>query len=98
MKFKKETECVLDIYRECFKISEPVGDFDFYMETCSKNERGEIEIPFDKHEMLESDFNRILKEQLLKYKIKTPYVKKAIKVTVLFGCLPKFKNNENTPH
>jgi hypothetical protein len=94
MKLTKEVKCILDIYRECYKVSEPVGDFDFYMETCPKNERGEIEIPFDKHEMLKSDFDRILKEQLLKYKIKSPNLKNAIKVTVTLGCSPKFKNNE----
>ncbi len=82
---KKEEGIILDIYRELYKESTPIGDFDKLISSEKKD------VFFMDYEIPEETFFKIL-ESHLKGKRITKLKKQAIRNTILLGCSPKFTN------
>jgi hypothetical protein len=90
MKSDKIYNVILECYRELFKNSTPVGDFDKLVEEAEINEFGQKIIPFMDYEICESKFYQILDETFKKHKIKKFYYSQ-IKTAIELGCSPKCK-------
>ncbi len=90
----KEQQIILDIYRDLYKEATPNADFDKLVEEAPTNSRGQKDIGFMNYEISESKFNEILDRHLKGRRI-TKIKQKMISNTVLLGCSPKFKKEEN---
>lgn len=91
---KKEEKIIWDIYRELYKEAIPSADFDKLVEEASTNSRGQKDIGFMNYEIAQNTFNEILDKQLKGHRI-TKLKQGMIRNTVLLGCSPKFKKEEN---
>lgn len=91
---KKEEQIIWDIYRELYKEATPSADFDKLVEEAPINSEGKKDIGFMNYEIPESTFNEVLEKQFKGRRI-TKLKQNMIKTTILFGCSPKFKKEEN---
>ena len=90
----KEQQIIWDIYRDLYKEATPSADFDKLLEEAPTNSRGQKDIGFMNYEIAQSTFNEILDQQLKGRKI-TKLKQGMIRNTILLGCSPKFKKEEN---
>lgn len=86
----KEQQIIWDIYRDLYKASTPIADFDKLVEEAPTNSRGQKDIGFMNYEIEESLFNEILDKHLKGKKI-TKIKQRMFRNTILMGCSPKFK-------
>jgi hypothetical protein len=89
----KEYNIIWDIYRELYKEATPSADFDKLVEDAPINKRGEKDIGFRNYEISESVYNKILNKHLKGHRI-TKLKQQMIKNTILLGCSPKFKKED----
>lgn len=94
MKKNKIDLALMDCYRELFKNSTPSADFDLLVEQAPINEFGQKVIDFMSYEIEESKCDQIILDTIKKHKI-SKYDRKPFRTTILLGCSPKFKRNEN---
>jgi len=87
---KKEEQLIMDCYRELFRESTPIGDFDELVENATVNERGEKEIPFNDYEINDALLYGIIDKYAKQ--IKPKWRKVAFRNTILLGCSPKSKD------
>jgi hypothetical protein len=90
----KEQQIIWDIYKDLYKESTPSADFDKLVEEAPINSMGEKDIGFMNHVISESKFDEILDRHLKGHRI-TKLKQLMIRNTVLLGCSPKFKKEEN---
>ena len=88
----KEQQIIWDIYRDLYKASTPIVDFDKLVEEAPTNNRGQKDIGFMNYEIEESLFNEILDKHLKGKKI-TKIKQRMFRNTILMGCSPKFKKD-----
>lgn len=88
MKQKKIDELILDTYRKLYYHAGAY--FDELVENAEINEQGKKEIPFMDYELEEETFEKILNEQIKKFKV-PKRMQKAFKTTIYLGCSPKTK-------
>lgn len=86
---KNLDKVLLNTYKELYLQSTPPADFEELMKTCPKNNLGQVEIPYNEHEIEEELFNEILVKNS---KNLSKFHKQILKTTVLLGCSPKFKS------
>jgi hypothetical protein len=91
---KKEEDLIWGIYRELYKESTPSADFDKLVEEAPVDSSGRKYIAFRDYEIPENKFNEILDKQLKGRRI-TKLKQRMIRNTILLGCSPKFKKEEN---
>lgn len=89
-RLEKLKQAVLDCYQEMYANATPKADFKKLMETCPKNERGQIDIPFMNYGIEEKKYDQILNKFLTDKKLKmTKREQDDFKVTINLGCSPK---------
>ena len=76
--------------KELYANSEPKTDFDEFVKSAQKNEKGEKIIPFENY-FIEQELMDEIIEKHLKNKRLTKLAKNAIKVNVYLGCSPMSK-------
>jgi hypothetical protein len=86
----KVNKIMMNIYYELYAAATPPIDFELLMEKSSRNERGQIIIPYDDYEIEESTYNEIIKNIINTRKLKK-YQKDAITKSIYLGCSPRFK-------
>ena len=81
-----------ECYIELFANSEPKGDFRELLKTSPKNEKGQIEIPYNDYVIEE----KVMEEIVSKYckLIKLKYYRDRFKNEVYLGCSPRTKINK----
>lgn len=90
---------MMDIYRELFKNSEPVGDFDELLANATIDEEGRKHIPYMDYEITQENLDRIIDKHLLENKLIGPRIRsigkkfdaQCIKRSIYLGCSPKTK-------
>lgn len=87
---KDYNKIILDCYREIYKQSTPIADFDELLKNATTNERGEKEIPFNDYTIKEEIMSSILEKHSKKNKLAS-WQEKALKNTIYLGCSPKFE-------
>jgi hypothetical protein len=86
----KDEEILFNIYRELYKNSEPVGDFDELFKNATVNERGEKVIPFNDYVISDDKMEEIIKKHLKGNRI-TKLKQNAFRCSILLGCSPRSK-------
>lgn len=93
---------MMDIYRELYQNSEPVGDFDKLLANAVIDEDGRKHIPYMDYEISQENLDNIINKHLLENKLIGPRVRSVgkkydaqrIKTSIYLGCSPKTKNDE----
>jgi hypothetical protein len=88
---KNEEAAMMECYRRLYKASTPSADFDQLVEEAPVNEQGRKVIDFMAYEIDEPEYTQILEDVIKEFKIKPKYRAKALSMSILLGCSPKFK-------
>jgi len=94
MKKEKLDIAMMHCYRQLFAHSSPPADFDKLVEDAELNSFGQKVIPFMDYELSEDIFNDLMEKTISDFKIPKGY-RDVFKRSILLGCSPKFKRNEN---
>lgn len=87
---KKIKDLMHNIYCELYANSTPYADFKKLVNTAELNDLGQKIIPYDKHEIDEDLYDKIVNKHLKESKF-PKWRKEAISRGILLGCSPKFK-------
>ena len=79
---------LMETYTAMFAVSDPPADFARLVETGTRNDRGQIVIPFMDYVIQEADFDRIMAENIKKYKLKG-WHERSFQITISLGCSPR---------
>jgi len=83
---KKKRELIMDTYRKLYKAAG--GDFDTLLANATIDEDGRKEIPFMDYELKDEIFEKILEEQIKKYKVPKSLIKR-FRQQIYLGASPK---------
>lgn len=88
---KKQLKDILtDIYRDLYKHSTPVGDFDLIMECAEVDSEGRKIIPYNDYTIDDKVMDNIIEMHLRANRLNS-IDRKTIKIYSYLGCSPKIK-------
>lgn len=90
MSNKKLEKALDEAYERLYAMATPPADFKQLVESATINDFGLKEIKYWDYEISMDDFDNVVDEIALKYKLKL-YEKKSLSVSLCLGVSPKFK-------
>jgi len=92
---KQETldKALLYCYTELYNKATPQADFNKLLKEAELNERGQKIIKFEDYEIEDEVLEKVIQDTILKFKIKTDYLKESFRTAIYLGCSPKSKKN-----
>lgn len=95
MKQNKFDMAMMHCYRQLYANATPAANFDELIENADTNQFGQKVIAFMDYELEEDLFEEIMEQTIKDFKI-TKGFSDLFKRSILLGCSPKFKRNEDT--